>query len=188
MEEIRDHIGATTLAYLSTEAMVAATGRPRGRLCRACFDGDYPIPGSSEKFALENRTHYAGTRADDRSSYEAAGVSIERGEQAVDLMRSAVEATHGPEVLGSAGASLPLRPRRIRGGPRLDHRRRRYKVLVAREMGGTTFRRGHREPLRQRRPRHRREPTALPRLRRERQARPRGRRRGRGEQPKRAVI
>ena len=61
VEEIRDHIGATTLAYLSTEAMVAATGRPRGRLCRACFDGDYPIPGSSEKFALENRTHYAGT-------------------------------------------------------------------------------------------------------------------------------
>jgi len=42
--------------------MVAATGRPKGRLCRACFDGDYPIPGSSEKFALENRTHYAGTR------------------------------------------------------------------------------------------------------------------------------
>jgi amidophosphoribosyltransferase len=62
VEEIRDHIGATTLAYLSTEAMVAATGQPRGRLCRACFDGDYPIPGSSEKFALENRTHYAGTR------------------------------------------------------------------------------------------------------------------------------
>ena len=62
VEEIRDHIGATTLAYLSTEAMIAATGRPKGRLCSACFDGDYPIPGSSEKFAFENRTHYAGTR------------------------------------------------------------------------------------------------------------------------------
>jgi amidophosphoribosyltransferase len=59
VEEIRDQIGATTLAYLSNEAMIAATGRPKGRLCRACFDGDYPIPGSSEKFALENRTHYA---------------------------------------------------------------------------------------------------------------------------------
>jgi amidophosphoribosyltransferase len=62
VEEIRSHIGATSLAYLSNEAMVAATGRPKGRLCRACFDGDYPIPGTSEKFALENRTHYAGTR------------------------------------------------------------------------------------------------------------------------------
>jgi amidophosphoribosyltransferase len=62
VEEIRAHIGATTLAYLSNEAMVAATGRPRGRLCRACFDGDYPIGGTSEKFALENRARYAGAR------------------------------------------------------------------------------------------------------------------------------
>ena len=41
-------------------------------------------------------------------SYEAAGVSIERGERAVDLMRSAVEATHGPEVLGGAGGFAGL--------------------------------------------------------------------------------
>jgi amidophosphoribosyltransferase len=64
VEEIRRQIGATTLAYLSNEAMVAATGRPKARLCGACFDGDYPIPGASEKFALENRTHYyAGARS-----------------------------------------------------------------------------------------------------------------------------
>ena len=36
-------------------------------------------------------------------SYEAAGVSIERGERAHALMRSAVESTHGPNVV--AGAS-----------------------------------------------------------------------------------
>jgi amidophosphoribosyltransferase len=59
VEEIRRQIGATTLAYLSTDAMVAATGQPKGRLCRACFDGDYPIPGVSSKLALENRTHHA---------------------------------------------------------------------------------------------------------------------------------
>ena len=41
-------------------------------------------------------------------SYEAAGVSIERGERAVDLMRSAVSATHGPEVLGGAGGFAGL--------------------------------------------------------------------------------
>jgi len=40
--------------------------------------------------------------------YEAAGVSIGRGERAVDLMRSAVEATHGPEVLGGAGGFAGL--------------------------------------------------------------------------------
>jgi phosphoribosylformylglycinamidine cyclo-ligase len=41
-------------------------------------------------------------------SYEAAGVSIERGERTLDLMRSAVEATHGPEVLGGTGGFAGL--------------------------------------------------------------------------------
>jgi amidophosphoribosyltransferase len=56
VEEIRDQIGATTLAYLSVDGMVDATEQPKGRLCRACFDGDYPIAGVTEKFALENAT------------------------------------------------------------------------------------------------------------------------------------
>ena len=43
-----------------------------------------------------------------KGSYEAAGVSIDRGERAVDLMRSAVEETHGPEVLGGAGGFAGL--------------------------------------------------------------------------------
>jgi len=59
VEEIRRQIGATTLAYLSVEGMTEATAQPKGSLCRACFDGDYPIPGTSEKFVLENRTHHA---------------------------------------------------------------------------------------------------------------------------------
>ncbi len=61
VEEIRRQIGATTLAYLSAEAMVAATEQPKHHLCRACFDGDYPIGGTAGKFALENRTHYVGS-------------------------------------------------------------------------------------------------------------------------------
>jgi phosphoribosylformylglycinamidine cyclo-ligase len=43
-----------------------------------------------------------------RGGYEAAGVSIERGERAVDLMGSAVERTHGPEVLGAPGGFAGL--------------------------------------------------------------------------------
>jgi amidophosphoribosyltransferase len=54
VEEIRSQIGATSLAYLSVDGMVAATEQPKGRLCRACFDGDYPIVGTAAKFALEN--------------------------------------------------------------------------------------------------------------------------------------
>jgi phosphoribosylformylglycinamidine cyclo-ligase len=71
------------------------------------------------------------------SSYEAAGVSIERGEQAVDLMRSAVEATHGPEVLGSAGGFAGLYALAGYAEPVLASTIDGVgtKVLVAREVG-----------------------------------------------------
>jgi amidophosphoribosyltransferase len=54
VEEIREQIGATTLAYLSVDGMTKATEQPKSSLCRACFDGEYPIPGAAAKFALEN--------------------------------------------------------------------------------------------------------------------------------------
>ena len=40
---IRHSIGADTLGYVSLESMIAATEQPKTRLCRACFDGEYPI-------------------------------------------------------------------------------------------------------------------------------------------------
>lgn len=43
VEEIRDYIGADSLAYLSKEGMVASTGLPGQNFCLACFDGRYPI-------------------------------------------------------------------------------------------------------------------------------------------------
>ncbi|MDQ3912598.1 MAG: amidophosphoribosyltransferase [Actinomycetota bacterium] len=60
VEEIREQIGATSLAYLSVEGMTKATSQGKGRLCRACFDGDYPIPGAAAKFALENADVVSG--------------------------------------------------------------------------------------------------------------------------------
>ncbi|GAC1324619.1 MAG: amidophosphoribosyltransferase [Mycobacteriales bacterium] len=44
IEEIRASIGADSLAYVSLEGLVAASEQPAERLCRACFDGAYPIP------------------------------------------------------------------------------------------------------------------------------------------------
>ncbi len=44
MEGIRRSIGADTLGYVSLEGLIAASEQPRSRLCRACFDGEYPIP------------------------------------------------------------------------------------------------------------------------------------------------
>jgi amidophosphoribosyltransferase len=53
IEEIREQIGATSLAYISVDSMVAATGQKKGNLCRACFDGEYPTTGTANKFSLE---------------------------------------------------------------------------------------------------------------------------------------
>jgi amidophosphoribosyltransferase len=56
VEEIREFVGADSLSYLSLEGLVAATRVPSDALCRACFDGEYPIPVEGEvpsKFALE---------------------------------------------------------------------------------------------------------------------------------------
>lgn len=44
VEEIRDFIGSDSLAYLELPALVEATGAPSDTFCRACFDGEYPIP------------------------------------------------------------------------------------------------------------------------------------------------
>jgi len=44
VEEIRDSIGADSLGFISLEGLTEATTLPAGRLCRACFDGQYPIP------------------------------------------------------------------------------------------------------------------------------------------------
>src|SRR5690242_1845798 len=44
VEEIRDLLGADSLGYVSLEGLTAATTLPAGQLCRACFDGQYPIP------------------------------------------------------------------------------------------------------------------------------------------------
>src|SRR5882762_1999141 len=43
-EEIRVSIGADTLGFVSLEGLTEATTIPAARLCRACFDGQYPIP------------------------------------------------------------------------------------------------------------------------------------------------
>ncbi|WP_082159513.1 amidophosphoribosyltransferase [Micromonospora sp. HK10] len=40
---IRRSIGADTLGYVSLAGLIAATEQPKTRLCRACFDGEYPI-------------------------------------------------------------------------------------------------------------------------------------------------
>ena len=54
-DEICRSIGADSLAFISLEGLVASTGLQKKRLCRACFDGQYPIPvppGAAEQMRL----------------------------------------------------------------------------------------------------------------------------------------
>jgi amidophosphoribosyltransferase len=55
VDEIRAHIGADSLGYLSLEGLVRATGGEARDFCSACFTGDYPMPIQLEldKAALE---------------------------------------------------------------------------------------------------------------------------------------
>ena len=55
VDEIRDHIGADTLGYLSKEGLETALATPTNKLCLACFTGEYPspVPLQMDKLALE---------------------------------------------------------------------------------------------------------------------------------------
>jgi amidophosphoribosyltransferase len=54
-DEVREHIGATSLAYLSLEGLQASTRRPASQFCRACLTGKYPtaIPREARKLQFE---------------------------------------------------------------------------------------------------------------------------------------
>jgi amidophosphoribosyltransferase len=43
VDEIRDYVGADTLAYLSLERLTHATGATNAGFCTACLTGDYPV-------------------------------------------------------------------------------------------------------------------------------------------------
>ena len=53
--EIREHLGADSLGYLSVDGLIRAVDLPKEIFCLACFTGEYPIPVQIEmdKLALE---------------------------------------------------------------------------------------------------------------------------------------
>jgi len=60
VEEVRERLGATSLAYLSLDGLQEATGQPAERFCRACLTGNYPTPIPDEmrmaKLRFEGRS------------------------------------------------------------------------------------------------------------------------------------
>ncbi len=55
VDDVREAIGATSLAYLSLAGLQAATRRPESALCRACLTRDYPtrLPADAAKHRFE---------------------------------------------------------------------------------------------------------------------------------------
>ncbi len=55
VEEMREHVGATSLHYLSLDGMQWATGIPEEDVCRACFTRSYPTRVPGEGLAMKHR-------------------------------------------------------------------------------------------------------------------------------------
>jgi amidophosphoribosyltransferase len=69
LDEIRDHIGADSLGYLSAEGLLASCGPAASQFCTACFTSDYPIPVPDEslqgKLKLDCSMDHVEDGADD---------------------------------------------------------------------------------------------------------------------------
>jgi amidophosphoribosyltransferase len=58
VEEIREHIGADSLAYLSIDGMMKAL-KAEGGYCNACFTGEYPFTTQIPLFDLMEKDKFA---------------------------------------------------------------------------------------------------------------------------------
>ena len=82
VEEMREHIGATSLHYLSLEGMQAATRLPEESVCRACFTRSYPTRVPDEhnlaKLRFEPAADPVGSGADSANRPRASAVAEAR--------------------------------------------------------------------------------------------------------------
>ncbi|HJW75647.1 MAG TPA: amidophosphoribosyltransferase [Thermoleophilia bacterium] len=77
VEEIRAHVGASSLHYLTLEGLQESTHLPESRFCRACFTCDYPIEVPGE-LALTKLRFEGGDQPErkDDSWGDACGDSV----------------------------------------------------------------------------------------------------------------
>ena len=80
-EGIRRSIGADSLGYVSLAGLVAATEQPRTRLCRACYDGEYPIDLPAGHLIGKHVLEGVGKRVQeyDEAAQEAVPVAVSAG-------------------------------------------------------------------------------------------------------------
>ena len=78
LDDIRKYLNADSLAYLSQEGMVKATGLKGDSFCMACYDGRYPVPYDSkvDKHIMERR----------RNRVESLGEALAKDERQFKLL------------------------------------------------------------------------------------------------------
>ena len=78
MNEIRKYLSADSLAYLSQDGMVKATGLPANSFCMACYDGNYPVAYDPvvDKHIMERR----------RNRIEGLGEALAKEEMQIKLL------------------------------------------------------------------------------------------------------
>ncbi len=83
VEQIRASIGADSLAFVSIEGLTGASNQRADRLCRACFDGSYPIEVPQQvlgKHLLEGSApRGSGQAAADHDHVEGGGLVVHNG-------------------------------------------------------------------------------------------------------------
>jgi amidophosphoribosyltransferase len=78
IDEICRYLNADSLAYLSEDGMIRATGLPKESFCMACYDGNYPVTYDSkvDKEIIERR----------RARVEGLGEGVARDEKQIKLL------------------------------------------------------------------------------------------------------
>jgi amidophosphoribosyltransferase len=78
IDEIRKYLNADSLAYLSLDGMVQATGHSKSSFCMACYDGVYPVAydQSLDKEIIERR----------RKRFESLGEALDKEKRQIKLL------------------------------------------------------------------------------------------------------
>ena len=103
MRSIRRSIGADSLGYVSLAGLVSATEQPTTRLCKACFDGEYPIGLPAGNLIGKHLLEGVGKRA-----VRPEGAGAGKQEQDYDNTGADRTGSGGKPLVGSPGGGDAL--------------------------------------------------------------------------------
>ena len=87
VEEICTSIGAASLGFVDLDSLIAATTLPKERLCRACFDGVYPVELPQPQFLGKHVMEGIERRVAADPGLDIEGVPTVLGGGATDALR-----------------------------------------------------------------------------------------------------